>query len=154
MKVEIYWNARIKTFSVRKDRKVVGHASKLMIRDATFHVSEAGRQRVLNSGHKNVHAFVRGELEGVVWDTTFVFGHAYEDNWTSSDRAYAQVARKRLGTEVRYNPRVNSTFVDIYPTGGPRTEAPMAYLRRCDNSPIILTFDPLLMTADESCKGE
>lgn len=149
MKVEVYWNARVEAFSVRENRRVVGHASKLMIRDAKFTVSEAGRRRVLESGHKNVHAFVRGELEGVVWEETFVFGISYLDNWTASDRAYARVAQKRLGVDVRYNPRKHESFVDIYPEGSIRTEAPMAYLRRFDNKPVILAFDPLLMLESE-----
>jgi hypothetical protein len=35
---------------------------RVLLSTATFHVNEAGRQRVLKSGHKNVHAFVIGKL--------------------------------------------------------------------------------------------
>jgi hypothetical protein len=156
--VEVYWNARVKAFSVREDvfgrgKIVVGHARRLIIRDATFSVSDAGRRRVIETGHKNVHAYIRGELHAVQWDDTFVFGYAYQDNWTRGDGAYASVARKRLGTIVRYNPRENVSFVDRAVNGeilGPRTEAPMVYLWRFDKSPSILAFDPCLMTEAES----
>jgi hypothetical protein len=158
MRVEVYWNARVRAFSVRENafgrgKKVVGHAERLLIRDATFSVAEAGRRRVLETGHKNVHAYIRGELQAVEWQETFVYGHRYCDNWTKGDTAYAAVARKRLGTEVRYNPRQNTSFVDIDLAGnvtGARTESEMAYLRRVDNKPIILVFNPLLMTEAES----
>ncbi|MBD9544324.1 hypothetical protein IB276_33295 [Ensifer sp. ENS04] len=152
-KVEVYWNARVKAFSVREDRIVVGHAHKLLIRDATFSVSAAGRRRVIETGHKNVHAYVRGELHAVEWVETFFFGLRYNDNWTRGDNAYARVARKRLGVDVVYNPRAHETFVDRALSGeilGPRTEAGMAFLRRVDSKPIILAFDPLQMTDAES----
>lgn len=152
-KVEVYWNARVRAFSIREDRRVVGHARRLLIRDAKFSVSEAGRRRVLETGHKNVHAYIRGELSAVVWEETFVYGVGYMDNWTRGDGAYASVARKRLGTDVSYNPRLHETFVDRALSGeilGPRTEAPMVYLWRFDKSPAILAFDPCLMTEAES----
>lgn len=157
-RVEVYWNARVRAFSVRENafgrgKMVVGHAFKLLIRDATFNVSEAGRRRVLDTGHKNVHAYVRGELHAVEWVDTFVCGRSYWDNWTADDNAYARVARKRLGVDVIYNPRTHETFVDRALSGeilGPRTEAGMAYLRRVDSKPVILAFDPLLMTEAES----
>jgi hypothetical protein len=157
-KVEVYWNARVRAFSVRENafgrgNIVVGHARRLLIRDATFSVSAAGRRRVIETGHKNVHAFVRGELHAVQWEDTFVHGYRYLDNWTRGDGAYASVARKRLGVDVSYNPRIHETFVDRSASGeilGPRTEAPMTYLWRFDKSPAILAFDPLLMTEAES----
>jgi hypothetical protein len=128
MKIEAYWNTRAEAFSVRENafgrgKIVVGHASKLMLRDVTI------------SG-----SIIRGQVEGVIWDDSFIFGVNYMDNWLSSDRAYAKVATKRLGVDVKLEPRV-------------RTQAPMAYLRRFDNKPIILAFDPLLMTDAETYKG-
>lgn len=44
---------------------VVGHANAVMMERVKFQVSEKGRQRVINSGSKNVHAFVLGHLTGV-----------------------------------------------------------------------------------------
>lgn len=49
-------------YSIRQGGRIVAHAQGVMLQDATFHVSEAGRQRVLATGRKNVHAWVRGVL--------------------------------------------------------------------------------------------
>ena len=65
MKVQVYWNLHQKCWSVvsleghRKGR-VVAHTDKVFIRDASFVVQPAGRQRVRSEKRKNVHAFVRG----------------------------------------------------------------------------------------------
>jgi hypothetical protein len=157
-KVEVYWNSKVKAFSVREKPFgkpiVVGHAKRLLLREVTFSVGHAGRIKFLETGHKNVHAFMRGELHAVEWVETFVFGLSYEDNWTRGDDAYATVARKRLGVTVRYNPRDNISFVDIEPNGKAsqcRGESEMAYLRVFDRGkPEILAFNPLLMTQEES----
>jgi hypothetical protein len=59
---EVYWNIRLKCWSVRMNRKVIGHYSQLFLQQCTFHVSERGRQRVLRERRKNVHAVVRGSM--------------------------------------------------------------------------------------------
>lgn len=41
---------------------MVAHATEVLLEDAVFLVSEAGRARCLAEGRKNVHAFVRGVL--------------------------------------------------------------------------------------------
>ena len=65
MKVRIYYNFRKKLFSVQEkingSWKVVEHTKEIFLRNATFKVSEAGRQRVLKEKRKNVHAFILGE---------------------------------------------------------------------------------------------
>ena len=151
MRVEVYWNVRTKVFAVRQDGRVIGHATKLLIRDSSFVVRQAGRRRALETGHKTVHAFVRGELAAIRWTETH-WGRV--DDWTRGDDAYARVARKRLGVPVRYNPKLHETFVDLdWRNGqilGPRREVPMAYLRKFDDHPEILAFDPCDMTAEES----
>jgi hypothetical protein len=64
----IYFNLHKNVFSV-KDVKtgLVGgdHRTEVVIKNAVFKVSEAGRQRVLSEGVKNVHAGVRGELGAI-----------------------------------------------------------------------------------------
>ena len=66
MKVKVYYNLHKHTFSIQtktpKGWRVTGYADKLNLRDVEFRVSEAGRQRVLKEGRKNVHAFVIGTL--------------------------------------------------------------------------------------------
>lgn len=63
--IRVYYNFRKKTFSVQEkvngSWKVVEHTNEIFIRNATFKVSEVGRQRVLKNKCKNVHAFILGE---------------------------------------------------------------------------------------------
>jgi len=58
-----------------KDRRsglVIGHSDRVVLADARFVVSQAGRQRVLAERSRNVHAYVEGclreELGAVVGD--------------------------------------------------------------------------------------
>ena len=67
MKVFVYFNLHRKLFSVKAlegpDKgKVIGHTTYLWLKDVTFKVSEAGRQRVLREKRKNVHAGVVGNF--------------------------------------------------------------------------------------------
>lgn len=70
MRVKVYFNLHRHLFSVvalegpRKGR-VIQHAETIALDDATFKVSEAGRQRVLREKRKNVHAFVVGTLSPI-----------------------------------------------------------------------------------------
>ena len=65
MRVEVYFNLHKKLFSVRdcKTGKVFAHSKYVTIRDPKFVVRQSGRNKVLQERKKNVHAFVRGELE-------------------------------------------------------------------------------------------
>jgi hypothetical protein len=65
MKVFVYFNLHRKCWSVKAlegPRKglVIQHCNEIKLRDITFKVSEAGRQRVLAEQRKNVHAGVVG----------------------------------------------------------------------------------------------
>lgn len=67
MKVDVYWNSNANVFSVRSREKesygkIIAHMNSVFIENAKFVVQEAGRNRVIDSGVKNVHAFVRGHL--------------------------------------------------------------------------------------------
>jgi hypothetical protein len=67
MKVDVYRNLNRKCFSIRSREKenygrVIGHANTVAVRDASFIVQPAGREKVVRTGVKNVHAFVRGDL--------------------------------------------------------------------------------------------
>lgn len=89
--VFVYYNLHKHVFSVKdvKTGLVVAHTSVIHLENATFKVSEAGRQRVLAEKRKNVHAGVRG---------TFVRPEPW--NLTSVKRA-------------TYNPYLFSSFVDV-----------------------------------------
>jgi hypothetical protein len=65
LRVDVYRNLRKKCWSIRamegrRKGRVVAHADSLHLYHCKFHVSEAGRQRVLREKKKNVHAWVSG----------------------------------------------------------------------------------------------
>ena len=63
MRAEVYWTLHRDTYSVRRWRgKVAYWPAMVTLLAGTFHVSAAGRARVLREQRKNVHAFVRGEV--------------------------------------------------------------------------------------------
>lgn len=60
--VHVYRNLHKNCYSVRQKGKVIAHLPSLFLQDVSFHVQPAGRQRVLDTGKKNVHAYVKGKL--------------------------------------------------------------------------------------------
>lgn len=62
--VFVYYNSHKQCWSIRsiKTGKVIQHAGGVVLANATFAVSEAGRKRVIKEKKKNVHAGVRGQL--------------------------------------------------------------------------------------------
>tara|TARA_R110000868_G_scaffold384_1_gene2920 strand:+ start:265 stop:651 length:387 start_codon:yes stop_codon:yes gene_type:complete len=101
MKVYVYFNLHRKCFSIKalegaNKGRVVAHRDDVLLFDATFKVSEAGRQRVLRERKKNVHAGVVG-----VWDET------------GTD--LITITRvTTVGTPITYNPYKYDTFVHLY----------------------------------------
>jgi len=71
--------------------RVIQHLSAVYLKNCTFKVSQAGRQRVLREKRKNVHAMIVGDLV------------------TLNDRFPQDKAAFR---HVYYNPYKVSTFVD------------------------------------------
>ncbi len=62
-RVEVYRNVNKRDgvwYSVRQDGKVIGHTKAIHLKECYFVVHEAGRQRVIKTGRKNVHAYVLG----------------------------------------------------------------------------------------------
>lgn len=66
LKVEVYRNLHKNCWSIRdcKTKKVIKHVQSAYIKNAELVVQPAGRSKVLREQRKNVHAFVRGQLEG------------------------------------------------------------------------------------------
>jgi len=62
LNVGVYRNLHNQSFSVidRKKRIVLFHTKSLILKSALFHVREGGWQSVIDTGTKNVHAFVYG----------------------------------------------------------------------------------------------
>jgi len=67
LRVDVYRNLNQKCFSIRSREpatygKVIAHAQTVAVRNVKFVVQPAGRDKVIKTGAKNVHAFVRGDL--------------------------------------------------------------------------------------------
>lgn len=60
--VSVYRNLTSNCYSILQNSKVVAHAKKLMLKNVTFKVRESGRQKVLKTKQKNVHAYAKGIL--------------------------------------------------------------------------------------------
>ena len=61
----VYRNLNKNCWSIRINGLVAIHAEHVILKEAQFKVSEAGRQRVLKEKRKNVHAGVQGRLHYV-----------------------------------------------------------------------------------------
>lgn len=61
-KVRVYWNLRLKCWSILHKKLLVAHASSVSLKDVTFYVSEVRRQAVIRERKKNVHAYADGTL--------------------------------------------------------------------------------------------
>lgn len=83
-KYNIYWNLHKNLYSVRYKGRVIFHAEEIHLKNCSFVVNKAGREKVLREKRKNVHAFVRGEI---CW------------------------IRDCIGPEISYNPYKSETFV-------------------------------------------
>lgn len=126
LEVETYYNLHRHTFSIRdrKTRLVVGHAESVYLTDVTFHVSEAGRQRVLRERRKNVHAFVRGTVTDI--------DDPWWDEWLDSEQVCGLAS---------YNPYKGGHFVDMWANGATLAGAGGAYLHGKD----VLAYDPIYL---------
>jgi hypothetical protein len=61
--VKVYRNLHKKCFSVQDSfGRVVAHVNDLHLVDCTFIVRQGGRRKVLETGRKNVHAFIKGKV--------------------------------------------------------------------------------------------
>ena len=116
MRVEIYWNLHKKMFSVRdtKTGRVIAHTYTAMVKDPQFIVRQSGNRKVRETGVKNVHAFVRGELQGLDIEKDF---------W--------------IFDRITYNPYKYTSFVNAE-TEMPIRKAQMAALMtRSNGAPMI-----------------
>lgn len=49
-------------FSVRQNGLVVGHTSNFCIKDCEYFINKSGKDRAINTGQRNVHAYVKGYI--------------------------------------------------------------------------------------------
>jgi len=123
MKVAVYWNFHKKTFSIQsreKDSygKVIRHANSVVINSPKFVVRQAGRERVLKEGVKNVHAFVVGSLE-----------------WASNE-----LYQLKGGRKIIYNPYKYNSFV-IADIKEQATKGVRASMSTYNNHPVMELFE-------------
>ena len=119
MKAFIYFNLHSKLWSIKAlagpcNNRVIVHADRVLIVNAEFKVSEAGRQRVIQEKRKNVHAGVVGT---VLW-----FSGTYRPDYV--DKGLPEAYRTLTddikdhidhvliyGDPVTYNPYKHDSFM-------------------------------------------
>lgn len=116
MRVRIFRNLTRKCYSIQAcvagDWRTVAHATDATLDGVSFKVSETGRQRVLSSGKKTVHAYVIGDLLGYS-GAPRVTKASHEDVYGALYRATRYPAAPPVDARaVSYNPRKGPLFVD------------------------------------------
>ena len=79
-------------YSIKQNNLVVAHALRLCLTNVHFIVNEKGRQKVIETKQKNVHAFIKGFVKGSCMGTT--------------------AKRNDLPVTVYYNPYKTKTFIN------------------------------------------
>ncbi len=115
MKVFIYRNLNrvghtysIKVLEGPLKNRVVGYANGLLLENCQLVVSQTGRNRVLRTKRKNVHAGIVGELIAATGFKTRIpktglnFEYCSEETW---------LEKYKPGRPINYNPYVTSSFV-------------------------------------------
>lgn len=134
MKVFVYCNTRnpknrllsVKALEGEHKGKVVATVEQIRLCGAEFKVSEAGRQRVLRTRRKSVHAGVVGQVEAL-WGATI---RRELDNRTIKGLAICKPFLPMDGVPVRYNPYETATFVRA-DNGAPIKRAARVQLEVC-----------------------
>lgn len=81
--IKVYRNLNKKCWSVKINKNPIVHFEEIKLKNCTFHVQQAGREKVLKHVRKNVHAYVKGEqtLTGVynaeVSYNPYLYGYFY-----------------------------------------------------------------------------
>lgn len=106
--VQVYRNLRhgIKStplYSVMQDGKVKARLHRVILANAKFTVRESGRQRVLQTKRKNVHAFVVGRIANSTYTPKGKPAGAFGTD--ENDRN-----PRGLGVEIKYNPYLFGYF--------------------------------------------
>jgi hypothetical protein len=96
-KVRVYFNLHKRQFSIMQGGKVVAHADSVLISDAHFTVQKAGRDRVIATKKKNVHAFVCGKLRAITANDVNL-------GWRSTASKELPVISRAQNNKARYNP--------------------------------------------------
>jgi len=129
VRYEVYKNLHNGMWSIRdaESKLVVGHAKALELVEAELKVSEAGRQRVISEGKKNVHAYIKGiavNVQGFV---------PFKDRVLHSNVCLSPAVRERNWMPITYNPYTMDSF-QLRDSGVPLDYAPSVYLSKHDGA--------------------
>ena len=118
MKVFVYFNLHKHLWSIRAlegphKGLVVAHAGSLSLINTKCKVSEKGRQRVLESGRKNVHAGIEGELESADIRTELRTMPNMPYFYMTRHMEMSRLKDGNRYCQITYNPRKYESFVTL-----------------------------------------
>ena len=113
-RVQVYWNLHRGCYSVRQSGRVKYHADSIMLRDVRFNVAPAGRDKVRETGVKNVHATVTGFVVVQSWRHIPLNESKHYDCVTYNPFKYNQFV-KLLQCDM-YTPVHNADYAVLLPT--------------------------------------
>lgn len=138
MKAFVYFNIREQLFSLRSDvgsdkGKIIMHARRVLLRDVTFRVSEAGRQRVILEQRESVHAGVVGSVRVVdvvtqLHDILVGPDGRVPATWHPIVETEHVARIVKNGREISYNPYRAGHFVYVDDDCEPVERADEAYM--------------------------
>lgn len=105
-------------WSVRHKGLTIMHTPEIILKNCTFPIWKSGQAKVRNTGQKNVHAFVKGEM---IVEPTEIY-QLYKKLKKSKNYAY-------------YNPFKNDTFIQS--DGNELITANYVLLSNNKNSPLV-----------------
>jgi hypothetical protein len=66
--VKVFWNRHTKAWSVMERQRTSYHAARLVLTDALLVVRPKGRERVVRTGKRDIHAYVKGRMTDWTWN--------------------------------------------------------------------------------------
>lgn len=120
-RVQVYRNLHQNCWSVRQSGKVMAHVDYLWLVKARMNVSAKGREKVLRTSQKNVHAYISGYVD------THYPACTLEDFYEEQGYSWE---------EISYNPYKSGNFHSKQ-THQPIAEAPMVDMCIHDETPVI-----------------
>lgn len=125
MRVRVFRNLTRRCLSIQARTttgwRTVAHATDVSLSGVTFTVSEAGRQRVLATGKKTVHAWAEGEM--LAWNGRMRDAFLHTEMGALVDLPIMRPILS-LPTPITYDPRRFKTFVVRH------SDAPVIQARR------------------------
>lgn len=103
LRVEVYRNLNRKSgvwYSVRQKGHVVGHTKWIYLKNCYFVVHESGRQRVLKTGKRNVHAYVLGYIQDYPRFTKASMGISFKGKYNPREMANFNIDRNGVWEPV------------------------------------------------------